>query len=70
MWRQCQSFDLFSGCSSEHVNQLMWSPWQQLEEVTGIQEQEETENQEKTRLQIFPLSVFPSIEEENENDDL
>ena len=61
---------LFSGCSSEHVNQLMWSPWQQLEEVTGIQEQEETENQEKTRLQIFPLSVFPSIEEENENDDL
>ena len=61
---------LFSGCSSQHANQLMWSPWQQLEEVIGIQEQEETENQEKTRLQIFPLSVFPSIEEENENDDL
>ena len=61
---------LFSGCSSEHANQLMWNPWRQLEEVTGIQEQEETENQKKIGLQIFPLSVFPSIEVEIENDDL
>ena len=61
---------LFSGCSSEYANQLMWSPWQQLEEVTGNQEQEETENQKKIRLQIFPLSVFPSIEDDNTNDDL
>ena len=60
---------LFSGCSSEYANQLMWSPWQQLEEVTGNQEQEETENQKETRLQIFPLSVFPSIEEDIRNVD-
>ena len=61
---------LFSECSSEHANQLMWSPWQQLEEVTGIQEQEETENQKKIRLNIFPLSVFPCIEEDSENGDV
>ena len=61
---------LFSGCSSEHANQLMWSPWRTLEEVTGIQEQEETENQKNIRLEIFPLSVFPSVEEDSEIDDL
>ena len=60
---------LFSGCSSKHGNQLMWSSWQQLEEVTGIQEQEETDNQKKIRLQIFPLSVFPTVEE-SESDDM
>ena len=61
---------LFSECSSEHANQLMWSPWQQLEEVTGIQEQEETENQKRIRLNIFPLSVFPCVEEDSENSDV
>ena len=62
---------LFSGCSSEFGNQLMWSPWRQLEEVTGIQDEQETEQQKEIRLQIFPLSVFPSVEQESadsEND--
>ena len=61
---------LFSGCSSEFGNELMWSSWQNLEEVTGIQEQQETEQQKKTRLQLFPLSVFPSVEEDSDSNDV
>ena len=61
---------LFSGCSSKHGNQLMWSPWQQLEEISGNQDQQETEQQRNIRLQIFPLSVFPTVEEDSDNDDL
>ena len=60
---------LFSGCTSEFGNQLMWSPWCQLEEITGIQEQQETEQQKKIRLEILPLSVFPSVEEETSDSD-
>ena len=60
---------LFSGCISKHGNQLMWSPWQQLEDVTGIQEENETEDQKRVRLEIFPLSMFPIAEEENESED-
>ena len=49
---------LYSGKASKHGNQLLWSPWQYLEEVTGVQEEEETEEQRNIRLQIFPTSVF------------
>ena len=61
---------LFSGCSSKFGNELMWSSWQNLEEVTGIQDVQETEQQKKTRLQLFPLSVFPSVEENSDSDDV
>ena len=61
---------LFSGCSSEFGNELMWSSWRKLEEVTGIQEGQETEQQKKTRLQVFPLSVFPSVEEDSDCNDV
>ena len=61
---------LFSGCSSDFGNELMWSSWRKLEEVTGIQEQQETEQQKKTRLQLFPLSVFPSVEKDSDSDDV
>ena len=60
---------LFSGIASKHGNQLMWSPWQRLEEVTGIQDEHETEGQKKVRLEIFPYSLFPIAEEEIEDDD-
>ena len=60
---------LFSGCISKHGNQLMWSPWQRLEEVTGIQDEHETEDQKKVRLEIFPYSLFPIAEEEIEDYD-
>ena len=58
---------LFSGITSQHGNQLMWSPWQRLEEVTGIQNEYETEDQKKVRLEIFPFSLFPIAEEEIED---
>ena len=61
---------LFSGCSSKFGNELMWSSWQNLEEVTGIQDVQETEQQKKTRLELFPLSVFPSVEEYSDSDDV
>ena len=52
---------LFSGLMSRHGSELMWSPWQNLEEVTGDQDEKETAEQRRTRLQIFPLSKFSYI---------
>ena len=61
---------LYSGCSSKHANQLMWSHWQHLEDVTGEQDEEETENQKRVRLEIFPFSVFPIVKEDSGDIDL
>ena len=61
---------LYSGCSSKHGNQLMWSPWERLEQVTGEQNEEETDDQKKVRQPIFSLSVFPTLEDEIEDDDV
>ena len=61
---------LYSGCTSKHGNQLMWSHWEKLESLTGEQDVEETEGQKSVRQQIFPLSVFPILEDESEEDDL
>ena len=47
----------------------MWSHWEKLEDVTGEQIEEETESQKSVREQIFPLSVFPILEDESEEDD-
>ena len=58
----------YSGCSSKHMNQLMWSPWKELEEVTGEQEEHETEDQKKIRLELFPFSVYPIETEGNEEE--
>ena len=58
----------FFGSTSRHGNQLMWSPWQNLEEVTGNQDETETEDQRRTRLQIFPLSIFPSVQDDSDDD--
>ena len=59
----------FFGSTSRHGNQLMWEPWQNLEEVTGNQNEVETENQKKTRLQIFPLSIFPTVHDDGDDDE-
>ena len=61
---------LYSGCTSKHGNQLMWSHWETLENVTGEQIEEETESQKSVRQQIFPLSVFPILEDESEEDNV
>ena len=60
----------YSGCSSKYMNQLMWSPWRELEKVTGIQDKQESEDQKKVRLELFPLSVFPTEGEDGEEEDL
>ena len=49
---------LFSGLMSRHGSELMWSPWQNLEEITGDQDEKETAEQRSIRLEIFPKSVF------------
>ena len=59
---------LFSGMMSRHGSQLMWTPWQNLEDITGQQDELETVEQQRTRLQIFPLSNFQHIEESDEDD--
>ena len=60
---------LFLGLMSKHGSELMWSPWQNLEEVAGDQDEEETAEQQRTRLQIFPLSKFSYIEEDSDIDE-
>ena len=60
---------LFSGMMSKHGSQLMWSPWQNLEDVTGQQDEKETAEQQTARLQTFPLSKFPFIEEDSDDDE-
>ena len=47
-----------SGSIGKYGNQLMWTTWRFLEDVKGDQVQEETEEQRRIRLEIFPLSVF------------
>ena len=57
---------LFDGKARRHGSQLLWSPWQFLEEI-GVenQDQDETEEQKKRRLEVFPLS---KEEQEDESD--
>ena len=55
---------LYHGTTSKYSNCLLWTPWQHLEEVEPHQEEEETDNQKKTRLSIFPMSKFPSSQED------
>ena len=58
-----------SGSMGKHGNQLMWTPWRILEDITGVQEEEETEVQRRTRLEVFPLSVFPAAVDSDDSDD-
>ena len=60
---------LFSGMMSRHGSELLWTPWQNLEEVTGDQDEKETADQRRTRLQIFPLSKFSFIEEDSDEEE-
>ena len=60
---------LFSGLMSRHGSELMWTPWQYLEEITGNQDEKETAKQQRTRLQIFPLSKFSYIKEDSSDDE-
>ena len=55
---------LYHGTTSKYSNCLLWTSWQHLEEVTPEQEEQETEDQRKKRLAIFPMSKFPSSQED------
>ena len=59
---------LYSGLKSKHMNQLMWSTWQKLEEVNGEQDENETQDQKKIRLELFPFSVYPMEGEDSEEE--
>ena len=59
---------LHSGTTSKHGNQLLFQPWAHLEDVSGIQDEEETESQKDRRLQIFPCSLIPFAEDGNEDE--
>ena len=37
--------------------------------MTGVQDEQETEDQKKVRLEIFPCSLFPIAEEDNEDEE-
>ena len=56
---------LYSGRAGKHGNQLLWSCWRHLEEVSGVQEEEETAEQRNVRLQIFPTSVVNQLNDED-----
>ena len=59
---------LHNGTISKHGNQLLFEPWQYLEEITGIQEENETQGQRNRRLQIFPCSSIPFAEDVDEDE--
>ena len=46
---------LYDGKTRRHGNQVLWSPWQFLEEIRD-QDQDVTEEQKKRRLEVFPMS--------------
>ena len=47
------------GERNKYATMLLWSPWTELEGVSGEQDENETEEQKETRLGVFPKSVFP-----------
>ena len=58
-----------SGSIGKLGNQLMWTPWRFLENVTGDQDDEETDVQRQNRLEVFPLSVFPAGVDSDDSED-
>ena len=49
---------LYTGLTTRYSSQLLWTPWQVLEEVTGEQDLLETEGQRSSRLCVFPMSTI------------
>ena len=43
---------------NKYSSMLLWSPWNELEEVNGEQGEDETEQQKQSRLSVFPKSKF------------
>ena len=52
--------------TNKYANRLLWSTWKYLEDVkTNEDDEGETEAEKKTRLSVYPMSVFPC----NDQDD-
>ena len=49
---------LAGNTANKYSSMLLWSPWNELEEVNGEQGEEESEQQKQTRLSVFPKSTF------------
>ena len=58
---------LYSGVPGRFGHELLWEPWQYLEDVKGNQSEEETQGQKSTRLAIFDMSVYPGNQEDDDN---
>ena len=58
---------LHTGTVSRHGNQLLFEPWRHLEDVTGLQEDDETESQRRRRLELFPCSFIPFAADEDDD---
>ena len=48
----------YGGKRNKYTTRLLWSPWTELEDVNGEQDEDETEEQKQRRLSVFPASVF------------
>ncbi len=46
-----------------YVSQLLWTNWRRLELVDGEQIEIETLEQKQSRINIFPMSMFPFVED-------
>ena len=58
---------LYSGTPGRFGHQLLWEPWQYLEDVTGNDGDEETVEQKNSRIALFPMSVYPNSLDDEES---
>ena len=59
---------LYSGALSRYSNTLLFTPWRQLESIQVDQDNIETVEQRRTKLELFPLGVFKICLEEPDGD--
>ena len=57
---------LYSGMLDNYGNQLLWTPWDQLETVNGDEDVNVTDNQARVQFSMFPMSVFKSLPNDDE----
>ena len=58
---------LYSGAPGRFGHALLWHPWQFLEDVKENQCDNETPQQRKSRLAVFPKSVYPTNPDDEES---
>ena len=58
---------LYSGALGRFGHQLLWEPWQYLEDVRGNHGDDETFQQRNIRLAVYPKSVYPTSLNDDES---